>query len=371
MATRKGDSCVSTPEHKRLSSSSSSSETAHTLALSRRQVLGVGVLAVGTLVAGCGSVESGSAHSTPVNASQLWNWTYSRSNPVLRVSPGWDSEATYDPWAVRRSDGSLWLYYSTRGRRPLSIGLAIDGSGEGDALTNVPNPVCMPPADTAYGLSRPSVIQQPDGTWRLWYSTTGTIPCWIGTATSSDGRLWILDGGPVLEPVYAWEKQAVQCPNVWLDAASGVYHMWYSGGDEYEPDAIGHATSPDGLVWSRTSEHPIFSPMAGTWEDYKVGSFAAQRVGDWFYAFYNAFHAQPFVSQVGIARSRDGVTNWIRNPANPILTPGQPGSWDAGMTYKPCALWDGVRQRWDVWFNAAAKLGGIEQIGHAWSMGVW
>ncbi|MGO8946417.1 MAG: hypothetical protein ACLQUY_01880 [Ktedonobacterales bacterium] len=340
-------------------------------ALSRRQALGVGALAVGALVGGCAAPWGTTASPTTDTPSQGWRWTYSPANPVLRVSPGWDAEATYDPWAVRRSDGSLWLYYSTRGRQPLSIGLAIDASGSGDALVNSPNPVCMPPVDSPYGLSRPSVVQQPDGTWRLWYSTTSTVPGWIGTATSPDGRVWTLYEGPVLVPNYAWEKQAVQCPNVWHDSQAGIYHMWYSGGDAYEPDAVGHATSSDGITWIRASDQPIFTPGKSAWEDYKIGSFAVQRLGDWYYAFYNAFQARPFVSRVGVARSRDGVTGWTRNPANPILVRGRSGSWDAGMIYKPCALWNDTRQRWDVWFNAADKLGGIEQIGHVWSAGVW
>lgn len=339
--------------------------------LTRREVLKVASLAVGSALGGCAVQSRATRPNNADSASYPWKWTDSPANPVLRISPGWDAYATYDPWAVRRSEGALWLYYSTRGQQPLSIGLAIDATGSGDNLVNSANPVCMPPGGATYGLSRPSVVQQQDRTWRLWYSTTGGASCWIGTATSPDGLVWTLYNGPVLSPHYAWEKQAVQCPNVWLDISAGTYHMWYSGGDAYEPDAIGHATPPDGIRWTRTSDQPIFAPVAGTWDNYKVGSFAAQRVGDWYYAFYNAFQEKPFLSQVGVARSRDGVTGWLRHPANPILVPGPPGTWDAGMVYKPCALWDESRKRWDVWFNASDKLGGAEQIGHAWSIGIW
>ena len=27
--------------------------------------------------------------------------------------------------------------------------------------------------------------------------------------------------------------------------------MWYSGGEQYEPDAIGYATSKDGIDWTK------------------------------------------------------------------------------------------------------------------------
>ncbi|HEX6818189.1 MAG TPA: hypothetical protein VF120_07430, partial [Ktedonobacterales bacterium] len=77
------------------------------------------------------------------------------------------------------------------------------------------------------------------------------------------------------------------------------------------------------------------------------------------------------VSQVGMARSPDGVTAWEHHPANPLLIPGPLGSWDAGMVYKPTALWDERKQRWDLWFNASQVLNSFERIGHAWSDRLW
>ena len=51
---------------------------------------------------------------------------------------------------------------------------------------------------------------------------------------------------PVLSAEAAWEKVAVMCPHVIYDDEQGRYHMWYSGGEQYEPNAIGYATSPTG-----------------------------------------------------------------------------------------------------------------------------
>ncbi|HLY64695.1 MAG TPA: hypothetical protein VKU60_04095, partial [Chloroflexota bacterium] len=132
---------------------------------------------------------------------------------------------------------------------------------------------------------------------------------------------------------------------------------------------VGYATSPDGIGWARLPQ-PIYTPSSG-WEDNKIGSFQVHHVEDWYYAFYNAFEGRPFVSRIGMARSRDGVTAWERHPNNPVLSPGPRGSWNAAMVYKPTALWDEQRGRWDVWFNASDTLDGIERIGHAWSEGVW
>ena len=37
------------------------------------------------------------------------------------------------------------------------------------------------------------------------------------------------------------------CPHVIWDEEMKLFRMWYSGGEQYEPNAIGYATSPDGL----------------------------------------------------------------------------------------------------------------------------
>ena len=65
-------------------------------------------------------------------------------------------------------------------------------------------------------------------------------------------------------------------------------------------------------------------------------------------------------AQIGLARSRDGITGWERHPANPILRPGA-GKWDADAVYKPFAVRDGTR--WLLWYNG--RRGGVEQIGVA------
>jgi predicted GH43/DUF377 family glycosyl hydrolase len=63
-------------------------------------------------------------------------------------------------------------------------------------------------------------------------------------------------------------------------------------------------------------------------------------------------------AQIGVARSKDGITNWQRLPANPIVRP-TPGGWDADACYKPYVIYDG--RKWLLWYNG--RHGGLEQIG--------
>ena len=44
----------------------------------------------------------------------------------------------------------------------------------------------------------------------------------------------------------------------------GTYHLWYTGYDDDRPAtmSLGHATSPDGIHWTRDPHNPIFT---GSW----------------------------------------------------------------------------------------------------------
>lgn len=131
-------------------------------------------------------------------------------------------------------------------------------------------------------------------------------------------------------------------------------------GEQYEPDAIGYATSPDGLTWARHEGNPVIKPDPGIpWEQHKLTGVQIVRQGDWHLMFYIGFRDEHH-AQIGVARSRDGITNWQKHPANPIICPGK-DRWDADACYKPYAIFDGAR--WLLWYNG--RNGKVEQIGVA------
>ena len=128
--------------------------------------------------------------------------------------------------------------------------------------------------------------------------------------------------------------------------------------------AIGYATSPDGVTWKRLAANPIFRPEPSLeWERHKVTAVQVQKQGDWHVMFYIGFRDVDH-AQIGLARSRDGVTAWQRHPGNPIVSP-TPGGWDADACYKPVALYDG--SKWLLWYNG--RRGSLEQIGVAFHQG--
>ena len=119
-------------------------------------------------------------------------------------------------------------------------------------------------------VNRPVVVRR-GGEWHMWYTGQARGRSWIGYATSTDGRKWERAGDkPVLSAELGWEKVAVMCPHVIWDEGRREWRMWYSGGEQYEPDAIGYATSGDGVHWEKHGEPVFKADPASAWETHKV-----------------------------------------------------------------------------------------------------
>jgi hypothetical protein len=101
------------------------------------------------------------------------------------------------------------------------------------------------------GVNRPVVLKN-GHLYQMWYTGQAKGKSWIGYATSPDGKTWKRRSDqPVLSPEKPWEKVAVMCPHVLYDDKEKLYRLWYSGGEQYEPNAIGYATSSDGVKWTK------------------------------------------------------------------------------------------------------------------------
>jgi predicted GH43/DUF377 family glycosyl hydrolase len=279
-------------------------------------------------------------------------WRKYDKNPVLGGPLG-----TCFDISVLREDGQYRMWFSWRPKKSIALVTSRDGLSWGEpAIVLGPNLASGWEED----VNRPVVVKQ-GGKYLMWYTGQAKGKSWIGHAVSEDGKRWRRVGDrPVLSAQARWEREAVMCPHVFYDDRRKLYRMWYSGGEQYEPNAIGYATSEDGRRWTRHEGNPIFRPEAkNAWEKERVTACQVVRRGDWHLMFYIGF-ADRDHAQIGLARSRDGVTGWERHPANPILRPGK-DRWDADAVYKPYAIFDG--RRWLLWYNG--RRGGVEQIGAA------
>ena len=282
-------------------------------------------------------------------------WQKWHANPVLGGELGTCFDLT-----VLQEDQTYRMWFSWRPQRSIALTESQDG------MHWSPPEIVLAPQDWEAEVNRPSVVKVGE-TYHLWYTgqiweneRTGTSA--ICYATSQDGKNWTrVQREPVLSSKLPWEGVAVMCPHVLWDGAAQIYRMWYSGGAQYEPDAIGYASSRDGLHWQKEVRNPVFVADAfSAWEQEKV---TACQIVPWktgYLMFYIGF-ADIDHAQIGLAYSPDGLTHWERHPANPIIGAGEPGAWDADAVYKPYALWNG--ERWLLWYNG--RRAHVEQIGLA------
>jgi beta-1,2-mannobiose phosphorylase / 1,2-beta-oligomannan phosphorylase len=284
-------------------------------------------------------------------------WAKYEGSPVLGGNLG----TIFDISVLKNDAGIYQMYCSWRDKNSIALSESNDGF-----KWSTPE-VCLKSNQTSGwegDLNRPVVIQK-DGIYHMWY--TGQTwenggHSWIGYATSKDGKNWVRKSDrPIVSPELPWEKVAVMCPHVIWDKKAKLFKMWYSGGDQGEPNAIGYATSKDGLNWEKYKNNPIFfNNKQNEWENDRVaGCQVIKRKNDYlmFYIGYKDIN----YAQIGMARSKNGISDWERYSENPIIKPGD--GWDASAVYKPYAVPDKKNKRWLLYYNG--RNGGHEQIGIA------
>jgi predicted GH43/DUF377 family glycosyl hydrolase len=277
-------------------------------------------------------------------------WVKYPGNPVLGGALG----TCFDVSVLKEGD-TYRMWFSWRPRKSIALVESQDGSHWSEPLI-----VLGPNGKTDWedDLNRPVILKNGEQ-YQMWYTGQARGHSWIGLARSRDGRTWErASHRPVLSAEAPWENVAVMCPHVLYDDEAKLYRMWYSGGEQYEPNAIGYASSRDGLLWSKDRTNPIFqADPKNAWERDRVTGCQVIKQGGWYVMFYIGFE-DGHHSQIGLARSRDGITAWQRHPANPLIRRGR-DKWDHDAVYKPYAiLEDG---RWRLWYNG--RKGDVEQIG--------
>jgi predicted GH43/DUF377 family glycosyl hydrolase len=286
------------------------------------------------------------------NGDTAAGWRKYEGNPVIGGKLG-----TVFDIAVLKDGGKYRMWASWRPQKSIVLFDSTDGIHWGEPA------MALPPISGSsweQNINRPVVLRR-GSEYHMWYTGQGPRTSCIGYATSPDGKTWKrMSADPVLAPEAPWEKVALMCPHVIFDPKSKMYRMWYSGGERYEPDAIGYAESADGMHWKRNTSNPVFGPDPDVeWEKHKVTACQVVQRGHWHYMFYIGFRDVDH-AQIGLARSLNGITGWQRHRANPIIGPGR-GQWDNDACYKPFAVFDG--RRWLLWYNGRREK--VEQIGLA------
>jgi predicted GH43/DUF377 family glycosyl hydrolase len=165
-------------------------------------------------------------------------------------------------------------------------------------------------------------------------------------------------GNPVLEKGEpgTWDDQRIQGLSVLFDGT--IYHLWYRGSNAIGNNAIGYATSLDGIAWEKYADNPVLETGSpGSWDELNLQMGHVIFEENMYKMWYDGNGS--FGWAIGLATSSDGI-QWTKDTLNnPVLTTGVPGSWDDwavwglhiihdDTTYK---MWyTGIEDRSDIGF---------------------
>ncbi len=204
----------------------------------------------------------------------------------------------------------------------------------------MPEPVLSGGVDTL----NPSVIRF-HGAYLNLYSEYDGHTWHTALATSSDGVHWE-KGGRVLSPD-GWEGHYIAANGSAVVVDNQIFY-WYQAGD---PVRIALAHSSDGRAWVKDHD-PVLEPgPLGSFDERGVSDPYVIRAGGAFYLFYTGLD-RARRQRLGIARSTDGV-HWSKLRSNPILEMGAPGAFDENGLGEP-AVWSSAGVWWMLYTGRSA-----------------
>jgi hypothetical protein len=173
--------------------------------------------------------------------------------------------------------------------------------------------------------------------FRMWY--TGMASLWhpsgfgfyrIGLATSVDGIRWqrAAGGRPVFDVGLADSPDEVQAATPTILRDGNGYRMWYAAWSPRHNHTICAARSDDGLQWRRENDG---LPITGLSPSIAFAP-AVTRLGDRLLLVYQALQAKPGLYA---AVSDDGLAWTMCREGRPIVEPGGPEDFDAGLVGHP------------------------------------
>ena len=176
--------------------------------------------------------------------------------------------------------------------------------------------------------------------------TSVSVDTAVGLAISHDNGLTFqrIGDGPVLA---ASLHEPYLVGDVFVKVINGIFHMWYifgTGWKKFSPESmpdrtykIGHATSKDGIEWTKEEARSIIPDRIGADESQALPTVIS--IGQrhhMFFCYRESFDFRQTKGRgyrIGHAWS-DDLLNWTRDDKNPQLE-GSPGEWDSDMQCYP------------------------------------
>ncbi|MCF0167027.1 MAG: hypothetical protein HUJ93_00030 [Bacteroidales bacterium] len=282
-------------------------------------------------------------------------WVKESANPVLG---GPELGTCFDVNVIAKGSAKYNMYFSWRPKKAIALSRSEDG-------VKWTEPQIVLEYDETSGwednLNRSCTVYY-NGCYHMWYTGQARGYSKIGYAVSKDGvNFTRVQKEPVLVPMYNYEGYSVMNPYVIRDETRHVWRMWYSSGETIEPNVLCYAESRDGVNWTRSLLNPIFVKGEGNvWDKDRIGGCEVHQLPDGSFALFYIGYTDINTARIGAAVSKDGITQWRRLKANPLVEPDA-GAWDGDACYKPSVVRDEEAGEWKLWYNG--RLGGNEYVG--------
>jgi hypothetical protein len=243
-----------------------------------------------------------------------------------------------------------------------------------------PGVVAAGGGDSPYNYG-PTLIAE-NGKYRMWWCSQLGIAQPPGDdllhseSASIDGPFAAPDGSqamPVLSGSYTGFDGMHTCdPSV--VRVSGTYYLYYTGaaGDHAHGNAIGVATSPDGIVWQRANNgKPIVSPSYDTIRQntYGAGQPSVLYLDGWFYLM--------FTDTTGQAAGWNGAGQFVLRSKDPLFTSGVQSLSDKGFSVVSAAsaprsrsLVDAFSADW-TWIDALGAFAIAHETDNGTTLTFW
>jgi len=244
------------------------------------------------------------------------HWTPHGTEPVIPLG----FNGSYDSWhahrpAVYKDDDTFKMWYSgdSYGQNQTCYATSTDGVNwtPGDMVID-----WVTVFGTTSGWARYTYagsVRKEDGLYRMWFSTAPPNS-YIGYATSADGINWsIHDQVLGCGESGTWDDEYLRDPDV--IKKDDTYYMFYSGYGDDERFQVGMASSPDGIVWTKSIDNPVLTyGPPGEWDDVSIESTSALLVGDEIYLWYDASDGDSLrigLATATISGSEINVETWV------------------------------------------------------------
>ncbi|MBN2365365.1 MAG: T9SS type A sorting domain-containing protein [Calditrichaeota bacterium] len=288
-------------------------------------------------------------------------WTKYTGNPVLNPgsSGSWDQNGVGQPFIIY--EGGIYHMWYSGSFTPNDLTAQIGYANSPDGVTwskHAGNPV-FPGGGTGnwdQGVGGCSVVKV-DTIFHMWYGGFDGTYFRTGHATSADGISWTRDpNNPVLNIGTSgeWDDTWASFPSVIFDGTT--FNMWYTGNDGTQA-RIGYATSTDGSTWLKSGNPVLNLGPSGSWDDLWTCVCSVIHNGSFYEMLYSGNDNNTI--RIGYATSTDGI-NWNKYAFNPVLDVGPSGSWEQFWVWSPCLIFKG--SAYEMWYqghpnSSTARIG--------------